>query len=250
MNCLTCSMFFKSSNLCAHLDGEELCKLNRQSRTQTLKRGEALNESMLKDWPVLAISGGVLGIKHLLDDGRRTIAAFFMEGDIIDLRRRSIRMRGSLVALTKVELCRLSPGVFEEIIAANPDAQRLAWENLREQINRALYHSADLGKKQALEKLASFIFECQYRQAGNKVPGKTVKIPIRRCDMAEYLGLQPETVSRGFRELQDRKIISFRNSSDIEITRLPCLKRIANGGQAGDATVRQNDAGMKVLSFS
>jgi len=139
---------------------------------------------------------------------------------------------------------------YDEIIAANPDAQRIAWENLREQINRALDHSADLGKKQALEKLASFIFECQYRQAGNKAPGKTVKIPIRRCDMAEYLGLQPETVSRGFRELQDRKIINFRNSSDIEITRLPSLKRIANGGQAGDATVRQNGAGMKVLSFS
>ena len=243
-------MFFKSSNLCAHLDGEELCKLNRQSRTLTLKRGEALPDSMLNAWPIIAIAGGVLGIKHLLDDGRRTIAAFFMGGDIIDLRRRTNRMRGSLVALTKVELCRLPPGVFEEIIAANPNAQRIAWENLREQINRAMDHSADLGKKQAIEKLASFIFECQYRQAGGKLPGKTVKIPIRRCDMAEYLGLQPETVSRGFRELQDRKIISFRDSSDIEITRLPNLKRIANGGQAVDATVRQNGAGMKVLSFS
>jgi len=110
-------------------------------------------------------------------------------------------------------------------------------------------HSADLGKKQALEKLASFIFECHYRQAGDKSLNDTVKIPIRRCDMAEYLGLQPETVSRGFRELQDRKIINFLNSSNIEITRLPCLKRIANGGQVDDMNRRQNGAELKVLSF-
>ena len=242
-------MFFKSGNLCAHLDGEELCNLNRHSRTLTLKRGEVLPESMLNAWPILAIAAGVLGIKHLLDDGRRTIAAFFMEGDIIDLRHRSNRVHGSLVALTKVEICRLCTGVFEEIIVANPDAQRIAWKNLRDQVNRTFDHSADLGKKQALEKLASFIFECHYRQAGDKLPGKTVKIPILSCDMAEYMGVQPETVSRGFRELQDRKIISFRNSSDIEITSLPSLKRIANGGQAGDATVPENDAELKVLSF-
>jgi CRP-like cAMP-binding protein len=242
-------MFFKSSNLCAHLNGGELCELNKHSRMLTLKRGEALSESMLKAWPVLAISGGVLGIKHLLDDGRRTIAAFFMEGDIIDLRRRSDRMRGSLVALTRVAVCRLSPEVFEEIIASNPTAQRIAWENLREQTTRAMDHSADLGKKQALEKLASFIFECQFRQTGDKLPNRTVKIPIRRCDLAEYLGLQPETVSRGFRELQDRKIINFLNLSDIQITRLPSLKRIANGGQADGAMVRQNGTRMRILSF-
>jgi CRP/FNR family transcriptional regulator len=250
MNCLTCSMFFKSSNFCIHLDGEELCELNKHSRPLELKRGEALSDSMLEAWPVLAISGGVLGIKHLLDDGRRTIAAFFMEGDIIDLRRRTNRIRGSLVALTKVEICRFSPKAFEEIIASNPDVRQIAWANMREQATRAMDHSADLGKKQALERLASFVFECQFRQADDKLPNQTVRIPIRRCDMAEYLGLQPETVSRGFSELQDRKIINFLNSTHIQITRLPSLKRIANGGQADGATVRQNGAGLKVLSFS
>lgn len=242
-------MFFRSRNFCAQLDGEELCELNKHSQTLTLKRGETLGGSILKAWPILAVSDGVVGIKHLLDDGRSTIAAFFMEGDIIDLRRRSNRMRGSLTALTRATICRLSPEVFEKIVAANPDAQLIAWENLREQINRAMDHSADLGKKQALEKLASFIFECHYRQAGNKPLNRSVKIPIRRCDLAEYLGLQPETVSRGFRELQERKIIDFHSSTDIEIKRLPSLKRIANGGQADDGIVRRNGAEMTILGL-
>lgn len=247
--CQTCSLFFRSSNLCAHLTGGELCELNRHSKTMTLKRGQALDESMLRAWPVLAVSGGVLGIKHLLDDGRRSIAAFFMEGDIIDLRRSAGRMRGSLVALTKVEVCRLAPEVFERVVAANPDAQRIAWDNLREQAHRAVDHAVDIGKKHTLEKLASFIFECHHRQASRNSPSRIVGIPMRRCDLAEYLGLQPETVSRGFRELQERDIVDIRNSSHIEIKSVPRLKRLANGGQAEGARVRKNGAGPKVSSF-
>lgn len=247
--CRTCSLFFTSGSFCAHLGADELRKLNEHSRALTLKRGQMLDGSMLRTWPIVAVSAGVVGIKHLLDDGRSTIAAFFMEGDIVDLRRRSNKMRGSLVALTRSKLCGLSPEVFEEIVAANPDAQRLAWENLREQTNRAMDHSADVGKKQVLEKLASFVFECRQRQSKGEFPDQIVGIPIRRCDVAEYLGLQPETVSRGFRELQERNIVKFLSTSVIEITRLPDLKRIANGGQAGDGVVRNDGTGVKVLSF-
>ena len=250
--CRTCPLFVRPGNFCAQLDADELCKLSKHSRTLSLRRGQTLNGamgSMQQSWPILAVRGGVVGIKHLLDDGRSTIAAFFMEGDIIDLRRGSNRMRGNLVALTRAELRGLSPDVFQDIIAANPEARRVAWENLREQTNRAMDHSADLGKKQALEKLASFVFECRRRQSKDEFPGWIVAIPIRRCDVAEYLGLQPETVSRGFRELQERKIIKLRSTSVIEIARVPDLRRIANGGQASDGMARSNGVGVRILSI-
>jgi CRP-like cAMP-binding protein len=247
--CRICSLFFRSGNFCAQLGGEELCDLNRNSRTLTLKRGDTLDSSMLRSWPILAVTDGVLSIKHILGDGRSSIAAFFLEGDIIDLRRRSNKMRGSLFALTEAKLCKLSTEVFEKIVATNPDAQRIAWENLREQINRAMDHSADLGKKQALEKLASFVFECRQWQSNDSLPGQTVGIPIRRCDVAEYLGLQPETVSRGFHELEARNIVKFQCPSIVEIISVPALKKIANGGQISDRFVRSNGVGAKILSF-
>jgi CRP/FNR family transcriptional regulator, anaerobic regulatory protein len=245
--CRTCTLFFRSGYFCAQLGSDELRALNKCSRTLTFKRGQTLDGLMLRTWPILAISSGVVAIKHLLDDGRSTIAAFFMEGDIIDLRRRSKRMRGSLIALTKTELCRLSPEVFENIIAINPDARRIAWGNLREQTIRSMDHSVDLGKKQVLEKLASFVFECRQRQPNGSSPGLIVSIPLRRCDVAEYLGLQPETVSRGFRELEARNIVRFKSTSVLEIMRLPDLKRIASGGQADDRMVRSNGADEKTL---
>lgn len=193
-----------------------------------MKRGEAMGSQELLIWPILAISTGVLSLQHLLEDGRKTIAALFMPGDIIDMRGLTGRNRGQLIALSKTNLCRLSPAAFESTIDDNSEAQRIAWNNLRNQTYRAMDHAADLAKKQALEKLASFLFECTNRQA-HQDPRGQVHIPIRRIDLADYLGMQPETVSRCFKDLEDRKIIAFQGISNLNILDIPTLRRIANG---------------------
>jgi len=213
-----------------------------------LKRGQSIDTEELLTWPVMAISSGVISLQHLLEDGRKTIAAFFMQGDIIDMRGISSRNRGHLIALNKVHLCRLSPAVFENIIETNPSAQRIVWNNMRKQTYRAIDHSADLAKKHALEKLASFVFECKRRQTIT-LSKSSVIIPVRRVDLAEYLGMQPETVSRCFKELEDRGIIEFHGISNIRILKTPILRRIANGDRNADAIHNSNQNKFKVLSF-
>lgn len=242
--CLHCSMYQKNGNFCNHLSSSELEMLSTKSRTAILKRGEAINSADLLTWPVVAISSGVISMQHLLEDGRKTIAAFFMAGDIIDMRGISNRNRGHLIALNKTDVCRLSPTVFEKISETNLDAQRVIWNNLRTQNYRAMDHSADLAKKQALEKLASFIFECRGRQAVD-VSKNSVIIPVRRIDLAEYLGMQPETVSRCFKDMETRGIIEFKSISHIKILNIPTLRRIANG----DKNTQNLRPSFKVLSY-
>ncbi len=179
-------------------------------------------------WPIIAVQSGVLSLQHLLEDGRKTIVALFMQGEIIDMRGLARRHHGHLIALGKTTICRMSPVGFEAAIDNNLDAQKVAWTGLRNQTYRAMDHAADLAKKQALEKLASFVFECRNRQAGRKSTNK-VHIPVRRIDLADYLGMQPETVSRCFKEMQTRKIIAFENISNLMILDIPTLRRIANG---------------------
>jgi len=194
-----------------------------------MKRGDSLSDEALLQWPVVAVSSGVLSLQHLLVDGRKSIAALYMQGDIIDLRGISNRNRCNLISLSKSEICRLSPEVFERIVSQNADAQNSVWTNLREQTFRAIDHSVDLSKKQALEKLASFIIECNYREF-NKTKGKIVaNIPVRRVDLAEYIGVQPETVSRCFRDLQNRGIIEFEKLSELTINNVDALLEIASG---------------------
>ena len=121
----------------------------------------------------------------------------------------------------------------------------MIWENLRDQAFRAIDHSADIAKKQAVEKLASFIFECRNRQDKTEV----VEIPVRRVDLAEYLGMQPETVSRCFKDLEKRGILELPSLSALKILNVPMLRRIANGDK--DATTEpQRNPQFKVVQFA
>ncbi len=246
--CQKCSLYSEAGNFCDHLSNQELQNLSSESRTATLKRGETIAGEALKTWPVVAIASGVLSMQHLLEDGRKTIAAFFMQGDIIDLRGISNRNRGHLIALKNTDICRLSPIAFEGIMLSNAGAQHMVWGNLREQAYRAIDHSADLAKKKALEKLASFIFECRHRQIEFEIGGD-VHIPVRRVDLAEYLGMQPETVSRCFRILEERDIIDFVSISQIKIRSVPVLRRIANGENTAVNVHQAEEDHFKVLSF-
>ncbi len=244
--CAECSLFYDNDNFCAKLSGQELCDLSDKSRPSKLKRGETIDRITTEKWPIIGITSGVVSLQHLLEDGRKTIAALFMRGDIIDLRSVGKRHHGKLVALSKSGICRLAPDVFEDIVAANPKALHLVWENLREQALRATDHSADISKKHAQEKLASFIFECSHRQSEDIKDG-SVKIPIRRCDLAEYLGMQPETVSRCFHDLEDRKIVRVQKLNTIIINNLAALRRIANGDKDASGVRETKPRNIQVL---
>ncbi len=243
--CKNCALYADADLFCAHLSGEELCDLSNQSRTLSMKRGDTLENEALVHWPVVAIDSGVLSMQHLLQDGRKTIAALFMRGDIIDLRNISNRNRGALIALGKVDICRLAPKVFERVMEHNSGAQKVIWENLRDQAFRAMDHSGDIAKKQALEKLASFVFECRNRQVGYG-EGDWVDIPVRRIDLAEYLGMQPETVSRCFKDLEKRGILETPRLNALKILNVPMLRRIANG----DKDMLASESRIKVLKIA
>ncbi len=245
--CKSCALYSDSKLFCASLSGNELCDLSDHSRTLSMKRGDTLEGDALSHWPIVAIDDGVVSIQHLLQDGRKTIAALFMRGDILDLRNISNRNRGALVALGKVNICRMAPKVFAQIMAENPNSQKIVWENLRDQAFRAIDHSADIAKKQALEKLASFVLECRNRQ---EITGNTevIDIPVRRVDLAEYLGMQPETVSRGFKDLENRGVLDVISLKAVKIKNLQFLRRIADGDK--DVIDEKGDPGsFKVLQF-
>lgn len=250
LRCKQCSLYFESDNFCAQLSPSELVNLNRESRSTKLKRGDSFSDESLAQWPVVAVESGVLSLQHIMQDGRKTIAALFMRGDIIDLRSISDRKRGNLIALGKAKVCRLSPSIFEKVVKANPDAHQVIWDNLREQTFRAIEHSVDLAKKQALEKLASFIFECRHHEGANDKSSSVVSIPIRRLDLAEYIGMQPETVSRCFRELESKGIIELETLTTIVIKNIPALRRIANGDRSVDENIKLENPDMKIISFA
>ena len=247
--CKVCAFYYDSGNFCAKLNLSELHDLHDHSQLETIKRGTQIWDHVLDDWPILAIESGVMSLQQILSDGRKTIASFFMRGDIIDLRNAANRKLGALVALSEVTVCRLSPEKFERIVNANEDARVLIWENLRDQTFRAIAHSSDLAKKSSREKLAAFIFECQ-RRSPSSHRCDVVEIPVRRRDLAEYLGMQPETISRCFKDFEKRGIIGVSDLSTIRILDAPALRQIANGARPEEARRSSGHNAYNILTTS
>jgi len=245
--CQVCALFYDRANFCAQLSEKELLDLNAHSQFETIKRGAQIWDHVLDHWPILAIESGVMSLQQILSDGRKTIAAFFMRGDIIDLRNSANRKIGNLIALSEVKVCRLSPDSFEEIVRVNEVARVLVWDNLRDQAYRAITHSSDLAKKTSREKLAAFIFECANRNPESHRPDM-VEIPMRRRDLAEYLGMQPETVSRTFKDLENKLIIRVSDLSMVRILDVPALRTIANGARPEDLAPLGGKPNYKILT--
>lgn len=241
--CAACALFF-DENFCARLAPDELANLNAASRVVSLRRGEQIPAGTIELSPILAVERGELSLQQVLHDGRRSISAFFVCGDIIDLRQADENRFGSLVALSDVTFCNLSPQAFDMIMERNQNAREFVWSNLQNRVYRSLNHISDLANKKAPEKLASFILECRNRLPGRKSSGR-VTIPFRRRDVAEYLGMQPETISRSFRDLETRGLIDVETTSVVRICNLPDLRMLANGARDDDTGI-----GLRVLRVS
>ena len=231
--CRRCRLLASNRGFCRQLQSDEIERLSLNSRSTLLPRKTSLDCQTIAERPIVLTIEGIIGIQHTLSDGRSGISAFYTPGDIIDLRRRSGSVRGNLVALTPAQFCSFDAETFDNVLKQNPSAQHVASEILREQIHLAADHSFDLGKKRSLERLASFIFECHNRQRHTASNGSiNIEVPMRHCDVGEYLGLQPETVSRGFRELARLKLIVLPEPSRIVVKNTSKLRRVANGARS------------------
>ena len=151
---------------------------------------------------VYQIISGAVRTHRRLADGRRQINSFHLPGDMFGLEN-GARYRFSAEALveTKVRIVnqRNLLAAFESRANGRTQLLRLVTQSLRHAENHMLL----LGRKTALEKVAAFILEMDERQAH---PDAMV-LPMGRRDIADYLGLSLETVSRALSTLQEEGLL-------------------------------------------
>ena len=221
----------QAESICGRMSENGRKIIRSRSRNLFLRKKSLLPDCEVTRRPIFAVIKGSIGIQHILYDGRRTIAAYFVTGELIDLRLRHFDRHEHLLALTNSHICMFNPSSFDKALSANSSAQTLMTELMRGQLHRSLDHSVDLGKKQALEKTASFICECHKRQTRHDNDGAVLTLPMLQYDIAEYLGLQPETVSRCLRKLEDSDVVRLPKPTKIIIKNMSKLEHLANGAR-------------------
>ena len=230
--CRSCDLYSDDERICAQLSLDELIALASTSASANMQRRETPAALLLERHPVLSVISGVIGLQCVLKDGRRALAALYWPGDIIDLRSAGDEAM-SLVALTPARVCAFAAAPYERILRDNPQARSVAFANLDEQVRFARAHGVDLAKKSVVERLAAYILECRRRQGSAFAEARdappVVDLALRRADIADYMGLQPETVSRGLKALERAGLVALLPQARVQVRDMAALQRLAEG---------------------
>ena len=224
--CESCAI--RHHSICSVLSPEELDDFNKIAHTRKLKAGEIIiSEEEPIDYFANVMSG-VVKLMKLLPDGRQQIVALLFPPDFFGRTFKDYSSNFA-VAATDVELCCFPHTQFEAMLKKFPNLQQKLFEATLNELDAAREWMVLLGRKSAEEKVADLLVMIAKRSeligCGN-IKG-LVELPITRSDMADYLGLTIETVSRQFTNLKSRKIITVLDKNHIDIPDIEALAEIA-----------------------
>jgi CRP/FNR family transcriptional regulator, nitrogen fixation regulation protein len=173
------------------------------------KEEEIYGEDESSEYVYQVIRGAVRTYK-LLSDGRRQIGAFHLPGDVFGLDPGpSHRLTAEAITDTTVRLVKRRS--LEAAAASNVRVAHNLWTMTASDLRRAEDHMLLLGRKTAMERVATFLLEMDRRLA----KAGMMALPMCRRDIGDYLGLTLETVSRALSQLNDQGVLLFSSARQI-----------------------------------
>lgn len=167
---------------------------------------------------VYQVVSGAVRSARLLEDGRRQVMGFHFAGELFGLEN-GPRHRCSAEAVADCEVGLVKRAAMEQRAEIDPKAARLLWDVAGRDLGRLRDHVMLLGRKTASERVGDFLTE----MAGRAPPGPRLNLLMSRGDIADYLGLTIETVSRTLAELERRRAIDIQGARHIVLKDLPSL---------------------------
>jgi CRP/FNR family transcriptional regulator len=195
-------------SICAALDKAELRELAHLGRHVHFLASETVFAQEEMTTSFYNLLEGVMRLYKLLPDGRRQIIGFARPGDFLGLSA-SVRHNYSADAIGPVALCQFSKSAFARFSEDRPDLLRRINELAVRELSQAQDHMVLLGRRSAEEKVATFLIGWRDRLVQVTGSYPTVSLPMSRQDIADYLGLTIETVSRTFTKLERDGVIAI-----------------------------------------
>ncbi len=210
--------------VCRVLSPEELRRFAALARHVTLESGATLFHEGDPATHVYSLTRGYLRLCKLLADGRRQITGFLVPGDFIGLAFADTYVY-SAEALGPTRLCAFARTAFQDWLARTPHLEHELLGRARGELAAAQEQMLLLGRKSARERVASFLLAFA-RRLGRE-PGETVPLPMTRTDIADYLGLTIETVSRTLSGLRREGLIELVGKNGYRIRHAAALEAVA-----------------------
>ena len=198
--------------------------------TEMLPRGAALFWEGDKAGQIFDVLEGVMRIYRIMPDGRRAVMGFIHPGDVLGVSFQD-RYLFTAEAVTPVKVRRFARGRFFTVINKSPALRPQLFAILCDEMSAAQDQMLLLGRKTAEERVVSFLLAIRRKTAQRE----EIELPISRQDIADYLGLTIETVSRTMTSLTRRGLIASRARHTVTLRKLSALREIAGGDDDGMA---------------
>ena len=203
--------------VCGILDCANLEEFRNLGWTLKLASGQALFHEGDPATRVFTLTRGTLKLYKLLADGRRQVTGFLHPGDFLGI---SIDDEHAFSAetLEDSQLCWFPRGRFDDFVEKQPTMERELYRMAAHELAAAQQQFVLLGRKTAIERVASFLLLLFERRTPSPRTGcGRVRLPMSRSDIADYLGLTKETVSRAISALKRDRIIRPESLGAVEI---------------------------------
>lgn len=235
--CETCSLH----QLCLplelnHSDIEELERIIRRRRP--LQRGENLFQAGDPFTAIYAVRSGSLKTFTNTDDGQEQVTGFHLPSELVGLDAITTERHNCTArALETTSVCDIPFNRLQELGARIPGLQR----QLLRIMSREILEDQDLmiwlGKKSAEERLASLLLRISKRFTERNFSAREFNLSMSRTDIANYLGLAVETVSRLFSRFQAEGLLSV-DRKHVVIEDMDALQQLAHNESASNSRNR------------
>ena len=216
--------------ICARCDDSELALLEKIKTYKTFEAGQPIiwRGDELVNFASVVI--GIASLSRTMEDGRTQVVGLLLPSDFIGRPGRKV-VDFDVTAVTDVTLCQFQRKPFEELVEEIPHISQRMMEMALDELNAAREWMVLLGRKTAREKIATFLEMIVRRST---IPSHAVKqytLPLTREEIANFLGLTLETISRQLSSMKKDGIVEFEGRRNFVIKDFAALQA-ASGDDA------------------
>ena len=232
--CSTCAIRHRA--VCGALADAEIGDLGRLGRFRDFAPGEVIFADDAATTFFANVVSGVVKLEKGSADGRQQIVGLLFSPDFLG-RAYAKRNPYFAIAATNVRLCTFPHSGFENLLRTHPGLEHRLFENTLSELDSEREWMFLLGRKSAAEKVASFLYMIAKRQpqvgCGHTDEAAHIDLPLTRSDIADFLGLTIETVSRQITRLKSDGVIRLLSGREIVVPDIEALA--ARAGHDGDS---------------
>lgn len=229
--CETCGS--RVAGLCRPLDAAALDEVSSESDQLSLPARSVVFREGDPAGKVFTLIDGTAKLLRTLPDGKQQVVGFRFAGDIIGYTTKSDYPFDAEL-LTDARLCRLDRPQLESLLKRYPMLERRLLDLCVQELAATQEQLVTVGRRTAEARVAAFLLSLVEARRRRGAGGRLLDMPMTRADIADFLGLTLETVSRTLTSFRKRGWTREPAHQKVELVNLGALSGLAEGTAAGD----------------